>query len=284
MIKIIPKLLIFIVFPFFGWAQSRIDSVKMNKAAVKVIAAPATKVVSAPAAVQPIVNNNAVKPAAQAPAAASAAPATQPAAAPAAATSAAAPAGLFPTNACIFPGHTNDGQILTCYDGYYLTGVTVRFYTGNDNKEYPSSVNIRVMSPSGSSSPGLYLYSNESQGDQRKKEYKSNNMTSVTLETPYVLFNGSNSEYQPWKLWFNDIQSKGLVLEVSYFPNLLTDAWKIDKVEVVFQVKKGSGAPHPVYNNKTITFNTPKLLVSGSGTKNTYIMGVDGSLNAGKAY
>ncbi|RYD82731.1 MAG: hypothetical protein EOP53_02905 [Sphingobacteriales bacterium] len=193
-------------------------------------------------------------------------------------------------DSCTFPNLNAGTGTTTCYTDYYLTGLSIKFYTGMDNKEYPSTVDIMAHLPFGSSYSGdpnapVFLYSNQESGESdRKQEFKSNGTNHIKLKTPYVLYNGANSEHQPNNLRLAKLLNSGLIIKITYFPNLLTDAWKINKIEVIPEVKKPDGTLHPLYNNKIITFNHAKLLTSGSGTKNSYVLRIDNTMNAGVAY
>lgn len=189
-----------------------------------------------------------------------------------------------------YPGEYGTG-VTTCYNGYYLTGITVKIYTGNDNKEYPSSMAIDAYLPYGSDfgdahSSSTLLYTNTmDNNNSRIVEFKSNSSNTIKLTPVYTLFDTQNfQEYRPNEMSLYKVEHAGLVIVVNYFPNLLTDAWKIEKVDITFNVSTPSGIKHPKYNNKTVTFTKSKLLTSGSGINDCYVMSVDGSLNAGLAY
>ncbi len=199
-------------------------------------------------------------------------------------------------NTCRWPNLPNQNYmgeygtgLMTCYNAYYLTGVSVKIYTGNDNKEYPSSMEADVYLPFGSDygnaqNSSTLLYTNTMSGDNgRKSEFKSNSITPINLTAVYSIFDGQGSlEYHPNEMSLAKIANSGLVIVIYYTPNLLTDAWKIEKAEVTFNVTKPAGDPHPQYNNKTITFTKSKLLTNG--VNDCLVMRVDGSLNPGLAY
>lgn len=189
-----------------------------------------------------------------------------------------------------YPGEYGTG-VTTCYNGYYLTGVTVKIYTGNDNKEYPSSIAINAYLPYGSDfgdahGSSTLLYTNTmDNNNSRIVELKSNSNNSIKLTPVYTLFDTHNfQEYRPNEMSLYKVEHAGLVIVINYSPNLLTDAWKIEKVDITFNVSTPSGIKHPKYDNKTVTFTKSKLLTSGSGINDCYVMSVDGSLNAGLAY
>lgn len=189
-----------------------------------------------------------------------------------------------------YPGEYGAG-VMTCYNGYYLTGITVKIYTGNDNKEYPSSMAINAYLPHGSDfgnaqNSSALLYTNTMDNDNsRIVEFKSNSSNSIKLAPIYTLFDTQNFvEYHPNEMSLYKFEHNGLIIVINYSPNLLTDAWKIEKVDITFNVSTPSGIKHPKYNNKTVTFTKSKLLTSGRGINDCYVMSVDGSLNAALAY
>ncbi|QEC42900.1 hypothetical protein [Pseudobacter ginsenosidimutans] len=133
---------------------------------------------------------------------------------------------------------------------YKLSSAKVIIQTGSDNKEFPSIITISVRTLN--TKQGLYLLP----GNGLTNEFKVNSTTEIGL----VQSNGVTAEARDKiqkALTLDYIQqSGGLNLRIYYGPNFFMDAWKIEGVKLVMEFRDQYGNLHPVYGNKTITFNT----------------------------
>jgi hypothetical protein len=59
----------------------------------------------------------------------------------------------------------------------------------------------------------------------------------------------------------------------SAFLNFLTDAWKINKIELLPKVRKPDGTAHPLLGNKTIVFTNASVLLTQSNGR--LVLGMD---------
>jgi hypothetical protein len=183
------------------------------------------------------------------------------------------------TNAAASPAATNTtstGPQYGTYDfnqgtdmnEYYLKKATVKVWTGNDNKEAPSSAifNLYTNIPP----PGNLRMNNDvltttiiaaySSDPTKPKEYTVNSQTSLPLNIIYNYWDGVRPEYGAHMISLTDFNKNGLTLRIGYIPNFITDAWKIDRVELTVEFVKPNGALHPQLGNKTIIFATSALL------------------------
>jgi hypothetical protein len=62
------------------------------------------------------------------------------------------------------------------------------------------------------------------------------------------------------------IQNYGLELYISYRPNFILDAWKIDKVTLTLEFKDITGKPHSTLATVVIPFVASPLLKDGNAT------------------
>lgn len=145
---------------------------------------------------------------------------------------------------------TQQSEPVTPTPVYKLTLAKVIIQTGNDNKEFPSSLNVQLKTLN--TKQGLYLLP----GNGLTNELKVNSSTELGL----VLNNGPGDEAKAKiqnGLTLDYIQqSGGLNVRIYYGPNFFMDAWKIEGVKLVLEFKDQHNKPHPVYGYKTITFNT----------------------------
>lgn len=122
---------------------------------------------------------------------------------------------------------------------YALTSVRVKIRTGNDNKEFPSKVHSLLMARSDPKDWRNYIQINLG------NEMKVNSDTEFGLDlegrAPTPL-----SKYQ----------TSGLKLSIVYEPNFFADAWKIEGVTLILEIKDQQGNLHPTLGNKTIVFTT----------------------------
>lgn len=147
----------------------------------------------------------------------------------------------------------------TNFNEYYLVAATAKIYTGNDNKESPSisTIYLSVRGPSGGAVFSSYQ-------DQNKSEYRVNSVTEVPLTALYWSCMNYRPDYYADKVALSLINTHGLQLQVSYSPNFFTDAWKVDKVELLVQFKKSDGTAHPQFGNKLITFQNSSILLNNT--------------------
>ncbi len=158
---------------------------------------------------------------------------------------------------------------------YYLTNVTVKIYTGNDNKESPSLISVNLFLPPGSSNyqtsgnqPGPSLiFTTDSEQTKYKAELKSNSVSNIIpVAVCFPRING-RPDYRSDEVSLSTINRGGLLLDIYYMPNFFTDAWKIEKVELILEFKEENGKPHPMLGNKTITFTKSNVLLTQANNK-----------------
>lgn len=124
---------------------------------------------------------------------------------------------------------------------YTLTSVRVNISTGNDNKEFPSKVDISMAAGGGRG----YIYYQP--GDNMKNEMKINSHTEFGLEK-YPTASSQNFA-------LDLLEKEGLNLKIYYNPIFITDAWKIEGVEITLEFKDQNGNLHPTLGSKTIVCN-----------------------------
>lgn len=158
---------------------------------------------------------------------------------------------------------------------YYLFGAKLLIKNGSDSKELPSTVYFSLFRSSKSDYSG---YSNDNKtllfeylpNTTNKREFAANTTTPITLTPIYSM------AYRYDEIDFSKIEKSGLKLNITYHPNFFMDAWKIDKVTLVLEIKDAKGNPHPALNNKEIPFITANKLLTHD--KNTLVMETDGFL------
>ncbi len=123
---------------------------------------------------------------------------------------------------------------------YKLTSARVNIRTGNDNKEFPSSVVVWL------SSVGVG-YALEQPVENLRNEMRSNSNNEFGLQ--------NRAGYADYNRTLEAFQKQGLVLTIRYWPNLPTDAWKIEGVTLTVEFKDQFGNPHPTLGHKEIIFN-----------------------------
>ena len=121
---------------------------------------------------------------------------------------------------------------------YSLTSARVIIKTGNDNKEFPSKVNVTLMAKSTPANWRNYIQIN------------LGNEMRINSETEFGLDLEGRS---PTPL--EDYQRDGLKLSVSYEPNFFADAWKIENISLILEFKDQNGNLHPTLGRKTIAFS-----------------------------
>ena len=156
---------------------------------------------------------------------------------------------------------------------YYLSSAKVNIFTGNDNKELPSTMNVNLyrLSRSNYETKGdgpTLMYTYLMQGDN-KQELKPNSNSEIALNNlssfPYTFPGGTNEGYRYYEIALEYIQINGLQLSIEYIPNFILDAWKIEKVVLTLEFKDLNGNPHPTMATVTIPFlNANALLKDGN--------------------
>lgn len=123
---------------------------------------------------------------------------------------------------------------------YSLTSVRVNIRTGNDNKEFPSKVDLLLINRGN----GNIFHQ---PGENIRNEMKSNTNTEFGLEK----YPSAIQE----NMTLGSIQKGGLALRIFYSPNFIADAWKIEGVSITLEFKDQNGNLHPTLGSKTIIFN-----------------------------
>ena len=126
---------------------------------------------------------------------------------------------------------------------YSLTAARVSIKTGADNKEFPSGVSVWLFSMGVG---GGFTLDQPSQNLRNEMKIHSN--------TEFGLQNNTNNDLKNRTL--EAFQREGLGLRIRYYPNLPTDAWKIEGISITLEFKDQYGNLHPLYGNKTIVFTT----------------------------
>lgn len=159
-------------------------------------------------------------------------------------------------------------------DMYYLRMGTFTIHTGNDNKEMLSRFTIR-----------LTINDNQNTSENAAAE---NHVTTVNgSESAELKVNSTSdfkfaTQYNSAASQFNNlarIQRHGLKIVITYLPNFVLDAWKIDRVmlTVSFQKQSQFGKPFfsPGMENQTMTFPVARLLTERNSE---IVLLTDGSL------
>lgn len=133
---------------------------------------------------------------------------------------------------------------------FYLTSAKATIFTGNDNKEQPSQVQMQISLAEG---VGSYMVPTW--------EYREFAVNSST-ELPFKFYYDGN--YYPWKMCLTNVENAGVKIFIFYSPNFLLDAWKIEKVILTLEFRDGKGNLHPILGTKNIEFvNIGALLKKG---------------------
>ncbi len=152
---------------------------------------------------------------------------------------------------------------------YSLTSVKANIRTGNDNKEYPSSVRT-TLGVRGSQMEYSYFVQ-----ENLKNEMKSNSNTEFGLEKATGNFKD---------ITLDALQNAGIQIRIAYSANFQLDAWKIEGVSVTLEFRDQYGNLHPTLAQKTITFNNANGFLNGYNGTTTMICTADGYLNPLSAY
>ena len=123
---------------------------------------------------------------------------------------------------------------------YSLTSVRVNIRTGNDNKEFPSKVDLLLINRAN----GNIFHQ---PGENMRNEMKSNTNTEFGLE--------KHPRAIQEDMTLGSIQKDGLTLRIFYSPNFIADAWKIEGVSITLEFKDQNSNLHPTLGSKTIIFN-----------------------------
>jgi len=135
---------------------------------------------------------------------------------------------------------------------YSLTSARVSIRTGNDNKEFSSTVQLDLINRNTGYFPFRQAAAN------MRNEMKPNSTTDVGLDKNY--------NTAPVHFTLQSIQTKGIDLQITYHPNFFTDAWKIEGVSLTLEFKDQNEKPHPTLGSKTIVFNNASGFLDGTNT------------------
>jgi len=156
---------------------------------------------------------------------------------------------------------------------YYLVSARVRVATGDDNKELQSGAEVRIFKLSytpGGASPGDFkAYPGQrllfETRDEPRREFKVNSTNEIDLKSIYSL------NYQAVDIMLGYVEPYGFKAVITYFPNFPLDAWRINNVTVVLEIKDRNGNPHPYMGYREILFSPNKLLKAGDNTLELFI-------------
>lgn len=156
---------------------------------------------------------------------------------------------------------------------YFLVSARVRVATGGDNKELQSGAGVRIFKLSytpGGASPGDFkAYPGErlmfETRDEPRREFKVNSTNEIDLKSIYS-FN-----YHPVDMMLGYVEPYGFKAVITYSPNFPLDAWRINNVTIVFEIKDRNGNPHPYMGYREILFSPNKLMKAGDNTLELFI-------------
>lgn len=143
---------------------------------------------------------------------------------------------------------------------YFLSVVTATIKTGNDNKEYPSLLNIHVYcgSMTKDNHHGFLLHS-------FTNELKKNSTMPLVIEQI-----ATSRKYDTKENSLAAYKQKGLRFYLAYVANLGLDAWKIESISLKLEFKDAAGNPHPTMGQKTVNFTDSNLWMDGFDKVVTY--------------
>jgi hypothetical protein len=124
---------------------------------------------------------------------------------------------------------------------FHLTSAKVTIYTGNDNKEQPSQVQMQMTF--GNEGVGNYMIP-----IAQYREFPVNSATELAFKFYY------DPTYKYDKLSLAFVESGGMKFYIHYSPNFILDAWKIEKVVFTVEFRDGKGNLHPAIGTKNILF------------------------------
>ncbi|MEK7207509.1 MAG: hypothetical protein AAB134_06480 [Pseudomonadota bacterium] len=140
------------------------------------------------------------------------------------------------------PDATEPNPKLTFTGLTYFKSAKVKIYTGNDNKEAPSSVTVELSVNGGESDDNYGMNPDRLVQLARffppKQEFPVNSMYESVMETSpgnrkkQYEYIQANSWGEQNKITLERCQQYGLRLDIIYEPNFILDAWKIDRVEL----------------------------------------------------
>jgi hypothetical protein len=122
---------------------------------------------------------------------------------------------------------------------YTLTNARVSIITGRDNKEFPSFVQV-------------WLYHKRKGVLYASPEIRNEMQVNSPFE--FGLTKWSNT-VNMGSFLLSDIQRTGIKLTIGYWPNLFTDAWRIEGISLTLEFRDQYNNLHPTLGNKTIVFN-----------------------------
>lgn len=157
---------------------------------------------------------------------------------------------------------------------YYLTDAYMIIKTGADNKEKESEVNIRLIPNTVKS---LTNTSNEFVKKVAKNELPFYSNSSTTL--PLLLFMSSTATLVNPTTSLASFSLNGMGVVTEYKANFITDAWKIEQVQLVLHFKDANGLYHPTEGVKTIQFTMPANTILDGFGKRYLICKADRSFN-----
>jgi len=126
---------------------------------------------------------------------------------------------------------------LTSWD-YFLSNAKVTFYTGNDNKEKESMLQMQLTF-------GKETVCNYYVPPSKYQECAVNSSTE---------FGFSEYHYKHDLLSLGYAEARGVKLLIFYSPNFPLDAWKIEKIMITLEFRDGNGNLHPTLGTKNIVF------------------------------
>lgn len=160
---------------------------------------------------------------------------------------------------------------------YYLTEAFVIINTDADHKEQESEVNFRLIP---SQTKNLAANDrNEFVKRVAKNELPFFANSSTTL--PLGLFMSSSTTIVNPPTTLEAFKQNGLGLVIEYKPNFITDAWKIEQVNLVLCFKDANGVFHPTEGKKTISFGIPANTFLDGFFKHFLACKADGNFNPG---
>lgn len=128
---------------------------------------------------------------------------------------------------------------------YTLTAVKANIRTGNDNKEFPSTVRVSLVSRN----RNIKAYFVQ---ENLRNEMRSNSNTEFGMEKA-----GTGD------IPLTDLQVNGLLFTIAYSANFQFDAWKIEGVSITLEFRDQQGNLHPTLGQKTITFGNANGFLNG---------------------
>lgn len=173
-----------------------------------------------------------------------------------------------------FRGYAGQYQPTVNPNLYYLTGAFLKIKTGSDSKEMESAVNIRLIP---STIKNLNDVTNEFVKTIAKNEKPL--FSNLTETLMLLLYRSSTYTLQNPPTSLTSFSLNGLGLVIEYKPNLFTDAWKIDQLELVLHFKDANDYYHPTQGVITIPFTMPANTFLDGFAKRMLVCKADGNFN-----